>query len=116
MQATNKPKQPYKTFPLQPYRNGQWGKKIRGVRRYFGVWAAPQAALEKYNAEKADWEAGRDPRVAPPPPVGTPRLLELADRWLVMRKELIVCPDPDERISRTTWKGSEAAMGLLVDI
>jgi hypothetical protein len=112
-----RPKKPYKTFPLQPYLNGQWGRKINGIRRYFGTWANPDAALEKYRLERADWEAGRNPRLAPPPPDTADRtLLELADRWLTMRKDLIGCSDPDERISRTTWKGSEAAMGKLIEI
>jgi integrase len=112
-----KPKKPYKTFPLQPYDNGQWGKKINGTRRHFGVWANPQAALEKYNQQRAEWEAGRDPRLVPPPVASTaPSLGDLADRWLVMRKELIDCPDPDARISRTTWAGSKAAMILLIGI
>ncbi len=39
-----RPSPPRTDFPLQAYNNGQWGRKIKGVRRYFGVWADAKAA------------------------------------------------------------------------
>ena len=58
----DKPSKPYPNFPLSAITNGQWGKVIRGKRRYFGPWADPQGALARYNREKDDLYAGRVPR------------------------------------------------------
>ena len=59
---SSKPKKPYPTFPLTPHANGQWCKKIRRKVHFFGVWADPKAALEKYNLQAGDLHAGRLPR------------------------------------------------------
>jgi len=58
-----KPDKPYKDFPLYAHGNGQWAKKVKGVTRLFGPWADPQAALDKWLAQKDDLLAGREPRV-----------------------------------------------------
>ena len=57
-----KPRKPYPAFPLTAHTNGRWCKKIRGKVRFFGVWADPQAALERYLRAAADLRAGRRPR------------------------------------------------------
>lgn len=59
-----KPNKPYPTFPLTAHPNGQWCKKIRGKIYFFGVWADPEAAHQKYLAEAADLHAGRQPRMS----------------------------------------------------
>lgn len=56
------PKKPRKNYPLWPHPAGQWAKKINGTTYYFGRWADPDTAEERYNRERADLEAGRIPR------------------------------------------------------
>ena len=57
-----KPKKPYAEFPLFAHPNGQWSKKIKGKPWYFGRWADPETALQRYLDEVDDIHAGRDPR------------------------------------------------------
>jgi len=74
--TTGKPPKPYKDFPLTAHPSGHWVKKIRRKLHYFGPWGKRvngrlqriegdgwQTALEKYQAEKDDLQAGRTPRV-----------------------------------------------------
>ena len=56
-----KPKKPYPDFPLFPHNNGQWVKKIKGRLWSFGVWADPDAALKRYQAEVHLIQNGEDP-------------------------------------------------------
>ena len=58
----DRPAKPYPTFPLYAHGNGQWAKKIRGQTHFFGPWADPNGALERYHCEHSDLEAGRRPR------------------------------------------------------
>jgi integrase len=57
-----KPAKPYPDFPLFPHATGRWAKKINGRFAFFGPWADPHAALERYLAERDDLYAGRAPR------------------------------------------------------
>ena len=59
----SKPHKPYPTFPLTPHPSGQWAKKIHGNTHYFGSWADPQTALERYHKQAADLHAGHSPTI-----------------------------------------------------
>ena len=60
--SANKPQKPYAEFLLTARANWQWCKKIRGKVHFFGVWADPRAALQKYLDYRDDLQAGRIPR------------------------------------------------------
>jgi integrase len=59
--VSRKPAKPYPDFPLTAHANGQWCKKIAGKVRFFGVWADPIGAKERYLRERDDLHAGRTP-------------------------------------------------------
>lgn len=57
-----KPAKPNKSFPLTAHNNGQWCKKIHGKIHFFGVWADPHGAQDRYLRVAADLHAGRQPK------------------------------------------------------
>ncbi len=79
-----KPNKPYPDFPLFPHAAGVWAKKIRGKLYYFGKWDAPDAALDKYLAQKDDLHAGRKPRCD----LGESTVKEITNEFLNAKKDL----------------------------
>ena len=71
---TTKPAKPNAKFPLFAANNGQWAKKIRGRKHYFGVWADPDSALDRYLRERDYLTQG-----LPVPGVATPGEFTIAD-------------------------------------
>ncbi len=106
MTQQKKPKKPHPDFPLFPHRSGQWCKKVRGKFRYFGVWADPVGALDKFKAERDDLYAGRDPRAK----VATLQLGDLANEFLALKREQV---DQGELTGRA-WADYHAACDELV--
>ena len=60
--GSEKPAKSRPDFPLFAHATGRWAKKIRGKLHYFGKWADPDAALQRYVEERDDLYAGRKPR------------------------------------------------------
>jgi hypothetical protein len=58
----DKPRKPYRDYPLFPHSNGQWAKKIRGKLHYFGVWDHTDGALQLYLDQREDLQVGRTPK------------------------------------------------------
>lgn len=90
----DKPKKPYKDFPLFPHASGQWAKKILGKMHYFGVWADWEAALRKYLDQRDDLQAGRVPVKA------GATVADLCNVFLASRAQL---RDSNELSDRSLW-------------
>src|SRR5438105_16674 len=101
-----KPAKPRPDFPLFPHASGRWAKKIRGKLHYFGKWADPQAALDKYLNEKDALHSGRKPR----DDKGELTVKELVNRFLNAKQASV---DSGE-LSPRTWEGYKVATDLLV--
>jgi hypothetical protein len=105
-----KPQKPQKDFPLFAHNNGQWAKKVRGKLHHFGVWADPQAALERWLDEKDDLLAGRIPRTRQIE--NTPSLRELCNAFMTTKKVLL---DSNE-LSIHTWSSYHHVCEELVEM
>ena len=94
-----KPSKPHPDFPLSPHRNGQWSKKVKGKRHYFGLWADPGAALAEWNEHKdhllQHGEKKRDDAD------GSLTIKSLADHFLTAKKQRL----DSEELSPRTYPG-----------
>jgi integrase len=104
--APGKPAKPYPDFPLFPHASGQWAKKVRGRMVYFGLWADPDAALQKYLEQKDDLHAGRTPR---PDPAGL-TVKDACNHFLTAKQAAVEAGT----ITRRTWVELKPATDLLV--
>lgn len=93
-----KPPKPHAEFPLFAHAYGQWAKMVRQKIRFFGVWADPEKALERWLDEKDDLLAGRVPRACQKDDVWT--LRDLVNRFLTTKTML----RDNGELSPFTWK------------
>lgn len=98
---------PHPDFPLFPHGSGRWAKKVRGKLHYFGPWDNPDAALEKWLAEKDDLLAGRTPR----PTRDGLNVADLANRFLTAKRHLV----DTRELSPRSFVDYHAATKLIVE-
>jgi integrase len=91
----SKPSKPYPEFPLYAHAAGVWAKKIRGRVHYFGPWADPDGALQKYLEQKDALHAGRTPR---PDPEGV-TVKDVCNAFLNHKRDLLSARE----LSPRTW-------------
>ena len=103
----SKPEKPYPEFPLFAHSNGQWCRKIRGKRYFFGVWDDPTAALERHNKEYASLKEG----VAPASRFTGWRLGDLVNRWLEIQDD----NRETGEIVESTFEACKHVGGLVVE-
>ena len=101
----SKPDKPYEGFPMFAHPSGQWAKKIRGRLQYFGVWADPDAALERLNRELPFLKDGRTP---PPIDVSAGCTLRvLCNDFLRSKEDKLNAGDLSPRTFRDYYKTCE---------
>jgi integrase len=99
-------KKPHPDFPLFLHPTGQWAKKVRGRKVYFGT--DPDKALAKWNAQKDDLLAGRTPGAV----TDGATVKELVNAFLTAKKVLL---DSGE-LSPITWNHYHATAQLVADV
>lgn len=102
-----KPAKPSDDFPLFPHGSGQWAKVIRGKTHYFGSWANPSAAEEKYLEVAEDLHAGR----TPVPKAGNdPTVRDVANAFIKAKRKKL----DNGKLSPRTFIDYDATCKLLV--
>jgi integrase len=99
-----KPAKPYEDFPLFPHANGLWAKKIKGRLYYFGVWADPDAALQKFVNQRDDLYAGRAPRAVDDQGL---RIKDLCNRFLTTKRHMLTNKEIGLRTFEDYFKSCE---------
>jgi integrase len=105
--AQTKPSKPRPDFPLFPHATGRWAKKIRGKLVYFGPWADPDAAIDKYLKEKDALHAGRKPREEVSTGV---TVKEVCNRFLNARLKKV----ESQEMTKRSWQDYKTACDLIV--
>jgi integrase len=101
-----KPAKPNPEYPLYAHASGRWAKKIRGRTHFFGPWADPDGALDKYNRQKADLHAGKTPRTDP----AALTLKELCNEFLNHKQDLVGAGE----LSPLTWSDYKIACAEIL--
>lgn len=104
-----KPEKPYHEFPLFAHQCGQWVKKINGKLWYFGVWADPDAALERYHKEISEIRAGRNPRRQYQ--IAGCNLVDVVNAFLTAKETLVTAG----RLSQKMFSQYRDACKVLID-
>lgn len=107
--AAAKPRKPQTDFPLFAHANGQWARKIRGKLCYFGLWADPDAALERYLDQKDALYAGRKPK---PRASAGPTVADVCSAFLEAKEHLA---DTGE-ISRRVFRDYHTTCARIVEV
>ena len=97
-----KPQKPYEGFPLFAHASGQWSKKINRKLHYFGVWADPEAALERMNFEYPYLKDGRIPPAIDVRDGCTIQLM--CNQFLKHKESALDCADLSPRTFRDYYK------------
>ncbi len=105
--TTAKPSKPYPAFPLTPHPAGYWCKKIRGKVHYFGHWADPDGALDKYLKQKDALHAGKLPREETD---GVLTVNQLANAFLIHKQALVDAGELGQR----SWDEYKSVAVLLI--
>ena len=103
---TQKPAKPYPEFPLTAHPKGYWCKKIRGKIHYFGTWADPEGALNKYLEQKDALHAGRKPREE----AAGLTIKQLCNDFLNAKRALVQSGE----LTNRSWEDYKAACDLLI--
>ena len=104
--SVGKPSKPYAGFPLFSHASGQWARKIRGKLRYFGVWADPDAALERHNREYPFLKRGEVPPAVDVSDGCTLKIL--VNDFLASKEEKLNAGDLSPRTFRDYYRSCEA--------
>lgn len=94
--------------PLYAHKSGQRAKKVRGKTHFFGVWADPQAALEKWLAQKDALLAGRTPT----PSTDGLTIRDLGNAFLIFKRERVDTGELRER----TWQDYKVVCDRVVAV
>ena len=79
-----KPQKPTPDYPLFPHDNGRWTKKIKGKTTYWGPWADPDGALQRYLASqdsKIPAKPATNKGAKPAKPNGSPLFPHDCGQW-----------------------------------
>jgi integrase len=105
----NKPAKPYADFPLFAHATGRWAKKIRGKMCYFGPWADPGAALNRYLSQRDDLFAGRTPRAQ----LDGMTVREVCNRYLTSKQQLRDSGEIDDRTFNDYYSACERMLACI---
>jgi integrase len=106
---TGKPRKPHPDFPLFAHAAGVWAKKVKQRLYYFGPWADPEGALQRWLEQKDDLLAGRTPR----PKTTGATLRDLANHFLTAKKQLADIGEITMRTYTDYFTTCQQVIGIL---